>query len=94
MLPECSYSWKYFSTDSHFLKNRYVSFNFYEKWLNFQNWFQMLSNFLVLHCSVNNYCKLFYVFGQLFLNMMCTKFTKGTFPNHGSQRSSVRDCLE
>lgn len=31
-----------------FLQNRYVSFNFYEKWLNFQNWFQMLSSFLVV----------------------------------------------
>lgn len=32
-----------------FLQNRYVSFNFYEKWLNFQNSFQKLSNFLVVH---------------------------------------------
>ena len=32
-----------------FLQNRYVSFNFYEKWLNFHNWFQKLSSFLVVH---------------------------------------------
>lgn len=44
-----------------FLQNRYVSFNFYEKWLNFKNWFQMLSNFFVVCGSVNSCCKPFYI---------------------------------
>lgn len=51
----------------------------------------MLSNFLVLCCSVKSCGKPFHRIRQLFSNRMCTKITQRPFPQYRSQSSSIRD---
>lgn len=70
MLPEYSYSCVF--SEFSFLQNRYVSFNFYEKWLNFQNSFEKLS-ILSSTLSVNSCCKPSYVIRQWFSNRLYIK---------------------
>ena len=70
-----------------FLQNRYVSFNFYEKWLNFQKFISEAIQFLSSTLSVNSCCKPFYVIRQWFSNRLYIRVTQRTLPKSRSRSS-------
>lgn len=73
-----------------FLQNRYVSFNFYEKWLNFQNWFRC---YLIswLHTEVSIVVVSPSISSAMVLKQDMHSSHLGNFVKRRPQSSSLRD---